>query len=146
MHITMKKIMYSTIALTCFSLAMVLFQISCRDNVVAQNTGSQALNKILYYMSNDMTGENKFWIANNDGTNIQEIPVTLPIGFKIKFGGNGRLTLDGKTMIFTVENSATPKAYFLYSVLVDGTNLKKLVDGPVAGSGGGLSFGIVQTY
>lgn len=96
-----------------------------------------------YYASNKATGEeiNEFWTAKRDGTDKQKIPISLPAGLYIQ--GYGRLTQDGQTLIFTVENEDQNPC--IYSVSLDGTNLTKLFEITMpAGFDGGIE--LMQTY
>jgi hypothetical protein len=138
----MKKILYSTITLVCFSLSLILFQISCDDEAEA-SVKSETLNRFLYVMYDDKTtGAFSFWTANNDGTDRKEISITLPAELFLSYGG-ARLTPNGQTLIFTTENVTGDK--FIYSVSTDGSNLKKLFDGPLAADSKPL-VDILQTY
>jgi hypothetical protein len=117
----MKKLLYSSIVLTIFSLSSILFQISCQEESIAGNNQTQAQTKFLY--SKASAGVWEYWTANIDGSNHQIVPIVLPNSEKI--GGYGKITSDGQSIIFNARNSTNTKA-FIYSISVNGTNLKKL--------------------
>jgi len=125
----MKKLLLSSIVLFLFSIAMILFQFSCKKEAKAQqqNSSSQYLNKILY-VKNDMSGNTfEVWIANIDGSSSQKIPVNLPSG--LYFGGNVYLTPDGKKIVFTVgTENAKSKGIYIYTCNIDGSSLAKVID------------------
>ncbi|MFZ5973366.1 MAG: hypothetical protein ACOYXA_17410 [Bacteroidota bacterium] len=135
----MKKLFYSSIAITVFSLSIILFQISCQEDVFAGKESIQ--NKFLYTYYDVSTSKKEFWISNIDGSNRQIIPITPPTGF---FYGTPQLTQDGKTLIFctgTSTGTGNPLSIKFYSVSIDGSNLKEL---PFSHSGTDAS--IIQTY
>ncbi len=118
----MKKLLYSSIVLSVFSLSVIVFQISCKDNSVAKSNATQTQTKFLYSRI-ATSGTWEYWTANLDGTSAQQIPISLPNSEKI--GGYGNLTSDGQTLIFNAYNSGFTNTY-IYSVSMNGTNLKKL--------------------
>lgn len=118
----MKKLLYSSIILTLFSISLVLFQISCQEEAVAKEEEIQ--NKFLY--SSYESGGVKYFIANIDGSDPVQIPITLPESLGVD--APGQLTPDGKTLIFPVSVNPIEDEYAIYSVNINGTNLKKIVD------------------
>jgi hypothetical protein len=140
----MKKIAYSTIILLLFSISMILFQISCRDEAVAQLTGVsfEPKYRFLYTYHDDKTNDTEFWTAKHDGTDKKQIPITLPS--ELTFSGpSGRLTSDGETLIFTVKDANNIK--YIYSIFTNGTDLKMIVDGSTK-TGDGKVYEVAQTY
>ena len=92
------------------------------------NQSGNQLDKILYYKEYSVSGigMREYWIANTDGTNQYQIPITPPAGMQI--GANGaRLTPDGSKLIFTIYDPPNNRNY-IYSCLLNGSNLTKLVD------------------
>lgn len=118
----MKKLLYSSVVLIVFSLSIILFQISCQEEAFAKGVATQ--NKFLYTVFTSDMGQ--FWIMNINGTNPTPIPINLPDGLKPT--GSGKLTPDGNTLIFSAYKSTTPNEKYIYSVSINGTNLKKLLD------------------
>jgi hypothetical protein len=134
----MKKILFSTIALTAFSLSIIFFQMSCKKEANAQESANEQSSFILYktYYSEalpngDIIDERQFWLADIDGGNQKKIPINLPNNLIISRRGEGRLTNDGKTLIFVVEDQTHGRnriAMYIYSCSLDGSNLKKVID------------------
>ena len=134
---------------------LLLTQISCQKSV-AQTNGNQTvvqanlilLGKVVQIVvspavKND-TGAvikpeidalfTQYSVANIDGSNKRQIPITLPAGLYtgVFTGGytggiQAYLTPNGQTIVFTATNqSGTVRA--VYSCAIDGSNLKKLMD------------------
>ena len=85
----MKKIILSTIVLASFSVSIILFQISCKKSADAatltSSTGIQQQNKIIFVKNIPLVApgtsglyQGQIWSANYDGTNQQQINITLP--------------------------------------------------------------------
>jgi hypothetical protein len=91
---------------------------------VGSNGGIQQKNLVLYsfYRDNDL---HEFWLMNTDGSNKRQINITMPAG--IRMAHDGRLTADGTMLIFEAYKPNT-QLHYLYSVNVDGTNLKQLLE------------------
>lgn len=128
----MKKLLLGSIALTTFSIAIIIFQLSCKKTADAQTstTGLTQLNLILFtkHITSSSTTTTELWTANLDGSNQKKIPITLPAGQELQ---EARLTPDGKKVIFDasyVSGSIANKGAYVYSCNIDGTNLTKIVD------------------
>ena len=123
----MKNLLKSTLYLSVFALAGILFQISCSNSEnknVAANVTTAAQNKIILttYAS---TGQS-IWICNYDGTNLTQVPITLPANLHFATGPNNadaKLTSDGQKIIFLAGNSTTGNTE-LYSCDIAGTNIQ----------------------
>lgn len=176
----MKKLFLGSIALTVFSISMLIFQISCQKTVDAQPGGSNyvlppattatlggvivdgttikvdATGKIstvssttsnsgsiiLYNRRSSSTAPDEIWRANIDGSGQQKINISLPAELELNLsdGGAIKVTPDNQIIIFQVRNISTNQAFF-YSCSIDGTNAKKIIDGPLDG---GLELGSVN--
>ena len=140
----MKKLLLGSLALTMFSATIILFELSCKKTANAQSsTTSQItiLDKSLITGSvRTQTGSTKdslgrvtpiysyttvFYTVQNDGSNLTQINFTLPSGLYAL--PSARLTPDGKKMIFQVSDANGNTS--LYSCLIDGSNVKKVLDG-----------------
>jgi hypothetical protein len=139
----MKKILMATIVLLSFALALALTEASCsKSNAQASiiSTTPTPVGLVLYEGDNNTTpGIVNFYICNYDGSNAHQIPVpNLPMGFTILEGG--RLSPDGKTLFLLARDmSQSPGAggtypTYLYSVGIDGSNLKQLATVPANSS------------
>ncbi len=126
----MKKLLMGSISLCLFSLAMILFQMSCKKDVVAQaSSASTQINKIVYYRWNDSAGALQIWTAKYDGTAKTLINISLPTGMEFDDDTLPKLSPDGTKVFFT---SLTPNVgntdRDIYVVNIDGTNLTKIID------------------
>lgn len=140
----MKNIALSAFVLLSFSISILLFQISCRDEAMAQVPGLpfEPRYRFLYIYHDDNTNNTEFWTAKYDGTDKKQIPITLPTGLTFS-GPSGRLTPDGETLIFTLKNEENTK--YIYSVFTNGTDLKLIIDGSDK-TGDGKVYDVAQTY
>jgi hypothetical protein len=120
----MKKLFYSSLVLTAFSISLVLFQLSCQEEAEAQ-VYQPIKNRILYkYLKQDGTVE--YWTARDDGTDYYKLPIEVPAFFKL--GRDGVFSSDGKRLIVSVMDES--KFTHIYSFTIDGTGkMDKLVDG-----------------
>jgi hypothetical protein len=124
----MKKILLSTIVLTSFSLSIILFQISCKKDAVADTTttGVNQQNKLVFIKNNSVTGWS-IWVSNYDGSSPQNLNIVLPSASGID--GSLSISPDHKTIFFSVSYTAPSKEDDIYSCSIDGTNVKKLITG-----------------
>lgn len=120
----MKKLLYSSVILTLFSVSLVLFQLSCQEEAEAQ-VYQPIKNRILYkYLKQDGTVE--YWTARDDGTDYFMLPIEVPEFNTL--GRDGVFSSDGKRLIVSVTDQA--KFTHIYSFTFDGTGkMDKLVDG-----------------
>lgn len=90
---------------------------------------SANINRLLFFKeysaNNSLVTE--YWLINYDGSNAYKIPITPPPGTKV-LENNGRLTPDGKRLLFMVRNEDL-NVNSIYSCLLDGTGLVKIVEG-----------------
>lgn len=128
----MKKILLSSIILFLFSVSVVLFQISCKKEAVADvgvnGAGGSNLGVILFIktVQNDKPNLSKeLWTANYDGTNQKKINITVGTGKIIE---SGFLSPDGKIVfvVFQEKLSNNDVEINTYSCLPDGSNLKRI--------------------
>lgn len=122
----MKKLLMGSIALTLFSISILLFQISCQKESIAQtSSGLKQLNKIIFkrwnYSANTLDG---IYIANSDGSNMTKVNIAIPGATDIN---SPRLSPDGLTVFF---HAGIPGSHSnIYSCNLDGSNVKKILDG-----------------
>lgn len=118
----MKKLFLGTVILLGFNVAIILTQVSCQKEASAQvdNGGIKSANLVLFYKN----ATKELWIANIDGTNQHKIPITMATGYEV---GYGRLSADGKTVIFERYKTITGENAGIYSCSIDGSNLKMIV-------------------
>lgn len=128
----MKNFLKTSLYLFAFSVAGILFQISCSntENAVPQNTNN-TLNKIIY--SQQVGTEIQIWTCNYDGTNPTQIPIALPSNLIVNNNNaqaTPRLSPDGQTVFFVALNTTT-SLWSVYSCSISGNNLQEIVP-PVA--------------
>ena len=135
----MRKIFLASIALTIFSISILLFQISCQKPVDAQTLAPLPGTLILYNRT-AIGGPDEIWRSNIDGSNQQKINIVLPAGLKLELsdGGEIKVTPDNQKIVFKVRGADQD---FYYSCSIDGSNLTKIIDGPV---GGRMELGCVN--
>jgi hypothetical protein len=123
----MKKLFMGSIVLTMFSIAIILFQLSCKKDVNAQTSGGttslKQLNKIIYQTIT--SGYSAIWTANYDGTNQTKINIIMPsaIGDHI---GDPKLSPDGQTVFIDAWDS-TSNQYYIYTCSITGGNVQQIV-------------------
>lgn len=151
----MKKLLYGICFLLVLSLFIILTQISCQKSVAQRNPSAQETSVNLILLAKGKLNEvslpsngvdslgqpiikkvtsfsTEYYVMNTDGSNLTKIPINLPAGLYVISGGH--LTPDGKSIVFNVIDSLLGgyvqevKSY-IYSCSLDGSNLKKLIDG-----------------
>ena len=124
----MKNLLKSTLYLAVFALAGILFQISCSNSDDKSATSSVAIlqNKVIYTVFNN-TANQTFWISNYDGSNLTQVPITLPnnVYFNNVVGNSdARLSPDGQKIFFIA--IADTGGNLIYSCDIDGSNLQQI--------------------
>ena len=132
----MKNFLKTSIYVLAFALAGVFFQISCSnaDEETLSNNANNTTTEKFVFVKKDFadTQEQSIWICDLDGSNLSQIPITLPaniIFYKIYGSGDhstAKLSPDGQTVLFTVQKLVTAETY-IYSCNIDGTNLQEIV-------------------
>jgi Tol biopolymer transport system component len=129
----MKKILLSSIILFLFSVSIVLFQISCKKEAVADvavsSAGGSNLGVILFIktVQNDKPNLSKeLWTANYDGTNQKKINITVGTGKIIE---SGFLSPDGKIVFVAFQEKLSNNDIVIntYSCSPDGNNLTRIL-------------------
>lgn len=117
-------------------------QVDAAGKISAVSSPANAGSIILYNRRATDDAPDELWKANLDGTGQQKISITLPAGLVLNLsdGGAMKLTPDNQRIVFLARNSSTSQDY-IYSCKIDGTDVKKLVDGPASG---GLELGAVN--
>lgn len=121
----MKKLLMSSAVLITFSLAIIVFQMSCKKEVLAQTSSSS----LVIYSKGSSSGNSEIWKANIDGSNQQKLNIILPSGYTLNVNGDGGqlvFTSDKQKIILKAGNGTSNS---LFSCSVDGSNLTKIVDG-----------------
>lgn len=114
----MKNLFKSTLYLFVFTLAGIVFQISCSSD--SKSVNSIPIGKIVYEKGDGI------WTANYDGTNSGQIPIVLPANVSFLFGSvysSISVSPDGSTIFFTCSNTANSNLTTeLYSCGISGGN------------------------
>ena len=136
----MKKLLLGTLVLLAFNGAILITQISCKKEATAQTNpppsdGLKQLNKLLFVKTlnanNSATATGEVWLSEIDGTKPTKVNIVVPDGSRIV---SAKLSPDGKTIIFgTIVRNDTAQEGGVYSCSVDGSNVKKLMKGDLAG-------------
>lgn len=123
----MKKLLLGTLVLLAFSAALIITQLSCKKEAMAEGPGfAQPLNKFLF--TKDFRGKSsEIWVSNNDGTGQTKVNITLPAGQLV--APQARLTVDGKGVLFVAMDN-NENTIGVYYCLLDGSGLKKVADAP----------------
>lgn len=127
----MKKLLLSSIVLLIFSIAILLFQLSCKKDSFAQSSTDSLsqLNKIIYVYRPSHT-ESEVWTANYDGSGKTKINITMP-GSTYQVWTTPKLSPNGKIIFLDLIDRSVDKVH-IYSCNLDGSNMTKLVDGSTA--------------
>jgi hypothetical protein len=138
----MKKLIYSSLILTAFSLSMVLFQISCQEEADAQAQIYQPIKKRILYTLQKADGTIEYWTARDDGFDYSKLTIEVPASYKL--GKDGVFSADGTRLIVSVVDESN--FTHIYSFSFDGTMLAdKIVDG--TGKTDALNtFTVAQAY
>jgi len=133
----MRKLFLSSIALTIFSISIIVFQLSCQKHVSAQNPNTvassannsvvQQLNKIIFkkVVENNDAPSVQIWTANYDGTNAVRVKIKLPDGISFSDDMTPVISPDGQKIFFTAGTSSFNAD--LYSCSFDGSSVTKIV-------------------
>jgi len=126
----MKNLLKSTLYLTVFALAGILFQISCSNSGIQNSTQSTTqIGKLLYAKNIAGTNEIQLWTCNYDGTNQTLIPISLPANIEINTNNvraTPYLSPDGQKVFFVTLNT-TNGFHSIYSCDISGANLQAIV-------------------
>jgi Tol biopolymer transport system component len=124
----MKNFFKTSIYIFAFAFTGIMFQIACSNS--ENSTAIIPSNKIVFTQLN--TSGQSIWICNGDGSNLTQIPITLPANFQLNLS-NGmaspRLSPDGLKVYFVVNDlSGSVARGLIYSCNIDGTNLQEVVN------------------
>ncbi|MFB6456556.1 hypothetical protein ACE38W_14895 [Chitinophaga sp. Hz27] len=125
----MKKLILGTAMLLAFNVAIMLTQMSCSKESKAQTTNPSGYipqNKFLILENlKGSSTKQQLLIVDYAGQPQSSIsPLILPNGVTFD---QGRVTPDGKTIIFTGVVTGANGASKVYSMNIDGTNMKELL-------------------
>ena len=127
----MKNLLKTTLYLSVFALAGILFQISCSNSenrTLSQN--STPIGKLIYYKNLFSGAGNQIFTSNYNGSSETLVNVTLPSGVLIDLNTPEDLQLrmspDGQKIFFIGVNTTT-NFKILYSCDITGANLNEVI-------------------
>lgn len=127
----MKNLLRSALYLSIFAIAGILFQISCSSDSMESSISSVPIEKIVF-AKRTSASEWQIWACNYDGTNLTQVPFTLPanvIFSNSNLNAIAKLSPDGQKVFFLAYDNNTNN-YSIYSCNVDGSNTHEVI--PVA--------------
>ncbi len=136
----MKNLLRSTLYLCVFALAGIVFQISCSNSERQAATTTPFQNKIIFtnLVGN---GNQTFWTCNYDGSNLTQIPITLPAGvnyYTASGNSDAKISPDGQKVFIKVMNYNNNNTE-IYSCDINGANFQLVTSIPNSGL---LSFSV----
>ena len=138
----MKKILLGSLILCIAAISISIFQISC-SKVTANPLNVTQTGKIIYF-TEYYTVNAKMWIANYDGTNATQIPLTLPPNVVYDNSVNYqtlRISPDGQKIFFSARDNTLPvNKPAIYSCDISGNNVTLIVSSPLGGIYLGQAF------
>jgi hypothetical protein len=120
----MKTIFKSSLVLLLFSVSLVLFNLSCSKESVAQPTTPQNVGLIVFVKVGD--NSNNFWTAKYDGTGATKVTIASFPAQAETDEASFQLSPDGKKVFFLLYIPST-QIQSIYSCNVDGTGLTQVV-------------------
>ena len=129
----MKKLFLGSVALLTFSLAIIVFQISCSRDAFADN-GDDGPNKgklVLYMVNNTQATVHarSLWLMNSDGTDRRQVNIVFP-GDEYDISEGGRLVDGGKKIIFVAAKVNESEQFaIVYKCDLNGSGLTELFRG-----------------
>ena len=126
----MRNFLKTTLYVTVFAVAGVLFQISCSNSDDSNLINST--DKLVFTQLNQ-DGQS-IWTCDGDGSNLSQIPISLPAGMQLNMtNGNAtpKLSADNTKVYFVVNDlTGTFIEGKIYSCNIDGSNLQMIVNPP----------------
>lgn len=120
----MKKLLTGIIVFTFLCFTIAIFQSSC-SKTTAQNPNTITQVGKIVYEKYSSTGS-EIWLANFDGSNATQIPITYPANVQLDFSSVASslsTSPDGQTVFFTCTNTGgTFLVNEIYSCSINGGN------------------------
>jgi len=120
----MKNFFRTTLYLSVFAIAGIMFQISCSNSDDSPSATPASTGKLLYFKTTS-GNINGVFTANYDGTGETEIPIVLPNGGVLD-GTTLKFSADGQRIFFKGGISGT-NTENVYSCNLDGTDLQSML-------------------
>lgn len=126
----MKTLFKSSVLLLLFSFSLLVFNLSCKKESIAQNTSTSIQNLGILVFSKAGDKANEFWTSKYDGSGQIKITITsITITGEI-VKDNIQISPDGKKFFFIANTNPTNPSSMdaIYSCNIDGSGVTKLVD------------------
>ena len=126
----MKTLFKSSVLLLLFSFSLLVFNLSCKKESIAQNTSTSIQNLGILVFSKAGDKANEFWTSKYDGSGQIKITITsITITGEI-VKDNIQISPDGNKFFFIANTNPTNPSSMdaIYSCNIDGSGVTKLVD------------------
>ena len=126
----MKTLFKSSVLLLLFSFSLLVFNLSCEKESIAQNTSTSIQNLGILVFSKAGDKANEFWTSKYDGSGQIKITITsITITGEI-VKDNIQISPDGKKFFFIANTNPTNPSSMdaIYLCNIDGSGVTKLVD------------------
>ena len=126
----MKTLFKSSVLLLLFSFSLLVFNLSCKKESIAQNTSTSIQNLGILVFSKAGDKVNEFWTSKYDGSGQIKITITSITNTGEIVKDNIQISPDGKKFFFIANtNPSNPSSMdAIYSCNIDGSGVTKLVD------------------
>jgi len=126
----MKTLFKSSILLLLFSFSLLVFNLSCKKESIAQNTSTSIQNLGILVFSKAGDKANEFWTSKYDGSGQIKITIASITSTGELVKDNIQISPDGKKFFFIANTNPTNPSSMdaIYSCNIDGSGVTKLVD------------------
>jgi hypothetical protein len=126
----MKTLFKSSVLLLLFSFSLLVFNLSCKKESIAQNTSTSIQNLGILVFSKAGDKANEFWTSKYDGSGQIKITITSITSTGEIVKDNIQISPDGKKFFFIANTNPTNPSSMdaIYSCNIDGSGVTKLVD------------------
>jgi len=126
----MKTLFKSSVLLLLFSFSLLVFNLSCKKESIAQNTSTSIQNLGILVFSKAGDKVNEFWTSKYDGSGQIKITITSITNTGEILKDNIQISPDGKKFFFIANTNPTNPSSMdaIYSCNIDGSGVTKLVD------------------
>ena len=126
----MKTLFKSSVLLLLFSFSLLVFNLSCKKESIAQNTSTSIQNLGILVFSKAGDKVNEFWTSKYDGSGQIKITITSITSTGEIVKDNIQISPDGKKFFFIANTNPTNPSSMdaIYSCNIDGSGVTKLVD------------------
>jgi hypothetical protein len=118
----MKKLLLGSLSLCLFSLSVMIFQMSCKKDAVAQASTAVVTQdgKLIVF-----TPDHNIGVENYDGSGLIKLNITIPAGYIFSSLPDIHISPDHKNIFFTCTDSKEQAGYG-FVCNIDGSNVRKI--------------------